>query len=377
MFTTVFTTFIVQPLFNLLVLIYNLIPGHNFGLAIIIFTVIIRLLLWPLVKKQLHQTKLMRQLQPEIKRIRQETTKNGVRDRQKESLMTMELYKERGVSVFSSIQVMLLQLPVLIGLYVGLRKILDDPHQIVTFSYPFIQHFAWMKHLASNIHLLDTSLFHIVNLTRAAISPSGVYWPAMVLVLGSAVIQYYQSKQLLPTAKDSRSLRQILKEAGSGKQADQSEVNEAVGRSTRFLLPVMVFLFTVQYPSALSLYWLVSGLVAFWQQSRVIKEDVDEMEALVDKRVKPTKKVEPVAVKTKPSKAAKPSGLAAALSAAKSVKVPRRPSGGSTVSRVIIDGEVVSGKVSATETTSPTTATIKRPVSKKSTKASKSKKRRK
>jgi YidC/Oxa1 family membrane protein insertase len=68
-----FTTLIVQPIFNLLVLIYALLPGHNFGFALIIFTVIIRLLLWPLVKKQLHQARAMRELQPEIKKIKQAT----------------------------------------------------------------------------------------------------------------------------------------------------------------------------------------------------------------------------------------------------------------------------------------------------------------
>ena len=71
-----FTTLIVQPIFNLLVLVYALLPGHNFGVALIIFTIIIRLLLWPLVKKQLHQAKAMRELQPEIKRIKKATKGN-------------------------------------------------------------------------------------------------------------------------------------------------------------------------------------------------------------------------------------------------------------------------------------------------------------
>src|SRR5580765_5618389 len=97
-----FTTLIVQPIFNLLVLIYAILPGHNFGLAIILFTILVRLLLWPLVKKQLHQAKVMRQIQPELKRIKAAT--KG--DRQKESLMMMELYKERGINPFGSIGVL-------------------------------------------------------------------------------------------------------------------------------------------------------------------------------------------------------------------------------------------------------------------------------
>src|SRR3989344_6707778 len=94
-----FTTIIVQPIFNLLVLIYALIPGHNFGLAVIIFTVLIRLAMWPLVKKQLHHARAMRELAPELKKIK--AAAGG--DRQKASKMTMELYKEREINPFASL----------------------------------------------------------------------------------------------------------------------------------------------------------------------------------------------------------------------------------------------------------------------------------
>jgi YidC/Oxa1 family membrane protein insertase len=273
-----FTTIIVQPIFNLLVLIYAILPGHNFGLAIIIFTIIVRLLLWPLVKKQLHQAKAMRKLQPELKRLKKEA--KG--DKQKESAMLMELYKERGINPFGSIGVLIIQLPILIGLYSGLRRVVDDPHALVTFAYPGLQHLPWMKELAGNIHLFDRTLFGVVDLTRSALGPKGLYWPAMIIVIASATIQFYQSKQLMPNDKDGRKLRDILKSAGSGKQADQSEVNAAVGRSTRYFIPAMIFLFTVNIASALSLYWFVGGLVAFIQQSIVLRDDETEMEAIAD-----------------------------------------------------------------------------------------------
>lgn len=270
-----FTTLIVQPIFNLLVLIYAVLPGHNFGLAIILFTILIRLLMWPLVKKQLHQVKIMRKIQPDIKRIKQQTKGN----KRQEQLLVMELYKEKGINPFGSIGVLLLQLPILIGLYSGLNKVIHDPHAIVDFAYPVLQHLPWMEHLAKNIGDFDITLFHVVDLTKSALGEHGVYWPAMIIVLGSAVVQFYSSKQLTPTTKDSRSLRTILKEAGQGKQADQSEVSEAVGRSTRYLLPAMIFLFTVNIASALALYWLVSGLVALLQQQAALREDVEELEA--------------------------------------------------------------------------------------------------
>jgi len=274
-----FTTLIVQPIFNLLVLIYAIIPGHNFGIAVIIFTIIIRLLMWPLVKKQLHQAKAMRELQPEIKRIK----KAAAGDRQKESVMLMELYKEKEINPFSSLGLVILQIPIFIALYSGLRRIVVNPHAILTFSYPVLHHLSWLQALSGNISKFDATLFGVVDLTKPAIAAGVIYWPAMIIVLGSAVVQYYQSKQLLPDSKDGRSLRKILKDAGSGNQTDQGEVNAAVGRSTRYLLPLMIFLITVRIPSALSLYWLTSGLVAYIQQARILGQDETEMETVSNK----------------------------------------------------------------------------------------------
>jgi YidC/Oxa1 family membrane protein insertase len=281
-----FTTFIIKPIFNLLALIYAILPGHNFGLSIIVFTIIVRLLLWPLVKKQLHQAKMMRKLQPEIKKVKVSAKGN----RQKESQMLMELYKEKGINPLGSIGVLIIQIPILIGLYSGIRKVVDNNHAIVTFAYKPIQHLSWMKQVAHNPHLFDSTLFGVVDLTRSALGKhgAGVYWPAMVIVLGSAIVQYFASKQLLPTDDKARKLRHILKEAGTGQSADQSEVSAAVGRSTRYLIPGMIFIFTVSLASALSLYWLVGGLVAYIQQSLVLRKDEDEMEVIAEK---PEKKI--------------------------------------------------------------------------------------
>lgn len=271
-----FQTLIVQPLFNLLVLIYAIFPGHNFGMAIILFTIVIRLLLQPLVKKQLRNAKVMRQIQPELKRIKEET--KG--DRQRESAMVMELYKERGVNPFSSIGILLVQLPILIGLYAGLSKVIADPYNIISFAYAPLQNLSWMKELAADISKFDMTLFGFIDLKKAAISDgNGVYWPAMFLVLGSAVTQYYQSKQLMPNDKDGRKLRHILRDAGNGQAADSAEVNAAIGRSTKYFIPVLIIFFTVNIASALSLYWLVSGLVAILQQGRILKDDEEEIEA--------------------------------------------------------------------------------------------------
>ena len=269
-----FNALIVNPIFNLLVFIYAIIPGHNFGLAIIIFTVLVRLLMWPLIKKQLHQAKAMRELQPELKRIK--LAAKG--DKQKESTMMMELYKEREINPFSSIGLLIVQIPIFLGLYSGLNRIVKDQGAIIDYSYSFIAKLPWIKTLAADPSRFDSTLFGIVDLTKAAVEKGGViYWPAMIIVAASAVMQYFQAKQLMPDTKDKKSLRQILGQAGEGKQADQAEVSAAVGRSTKFILPIFIFIVTVNIASALSLYWLTSGIVAFIQQSRVLGQDKTEM----------------------------------------------------------------------------------------------------
>ena len=278
-----FTALIVKPIFNLLVLIYALIPGHNFGLAIILFTILVRLLMWPLIKKQLHQAKAMRELQPELKRIK--LAAKG--DRQKESMMMMELYKEREINPFSSIGLLIVQIPIFLGLYSGLNRIVKNQGAIIDFSYSFIAKLPWIKTLAADPSKFDSTLLGVVDLTKAALDKAGViYWPAMLIVAASAIMQYYQAKQLMPDDKNKKSLRQILGQAGEGKQADQAEVSAAVGRSTKFILPIFIFIVTVNIASALSLYWLTSGIVAFIQQAKVLGQDKTEMTTATDKNKK-------------------------------------------------------------------------------------------
>lgn len=265
-------TLLVQFIFSILVLIYALIPGHNLGLAIIIFSILVRLLMWPLVKKQLHHTKALRELQPELKKIK----KAAKGDKQKEYRLTMELYKEREIRPMASIGILLVQLPIFIGLYYAIKRIVERPSDIFDFSYSFLHNLGPVKALENNVSSFDETLFGLVDLGRATIGQGGFYWPAFVLVVAAAVAQFFQSKQLMPKSDDARSLRKILKEAGAGKTADQQEVGAAVGRSMLYVIPVIFLLFGVNFPAGLPLYWLVNSLVAYWQQGVILKEDASD-----------------------------------------------------------------------------------------------------
>jgi YidC/Oxa1 family membrane protein insertase len=274
----VWHTIIERPIFNLLIIILALIPGHNLGLAIILFTILVRLAMYPLLKKQLHHAMALRKLAPEMKRIKKE----AAGDKRKESAMMMALYKEREVSPFGSFGVILLQLPVLIALYMGINKIIKDPDSLLNLSYSWLHHLPYMQQLAENINQLDTTLFGFLDLTRLPMSNGGIYWPAMILVVGSVAVQYLQSKQLMMSDKSARSMRQILKDTAAGKQVDQSEVQAATGKMTMYFFPALLFFISLSIIPALSLYWFVGGLMAWWQQARILKKDVAEMEAKVD-----------------------------------------------------------------------------------------------
>jgi YidC/Oxa1 family membrane protein insertase len=275
----IFNVIIARPIFNVLILILALIPGHDFGVAIIIFTILIRLALYPLLKKQLHHAMAMRKLQPELKRIKKE----AAGDKQKESQMMMALYKEREINPFSSIGIILVQLPILIALYSGITKIVREPNQIIDFSYSWLHNLPYMQGLMENIGNFNPNFLGFIDLTRVPIS-NGVYWPGMILVVLSVAIQYFQSKQLMMTDKNAKGLKQVFKDTAKGKQVDQSEIQAATGRFTLLFMPLILFFVSISLPAALSLYWFVGGLVAYIQQTRILKKDVEELEAEVDNK---------------------------------------------------------------------------------------------
>ncbi len=265
-----FTTFIVQPIFNVLSLIYALIPGHDFGIAIILFTIVARFALYPLLKKQLKHTKAMREMQPELKKIKEASKGN----KQQESVMMMELYKEKQIKPLSQIGLMIVQIIVFLALFSGLNRVVNNPQQIVDFSYSPIQNTSWMQEVAADPAKFDERFLGSIDLTRAAVeSGRALYIPALLLVLGSAIVQFLQIKQTLPKDKNARKLRDILKDANSGKQADSMEVNAAMGRTLVYFMPALIFVLTIGFPAALSLYWFVGGLIAYAQQSRLLNQD--------------------------------------------------------------------------------------------------------
>ena len=272
-----FDVLIVQPIFNILMAIYGLIP--DFGVSIILFTIIIRLLLWPMVKKQLHQTKAMRKMQPQLAKINAKY-KN---DRQARALAMMELYKEHNISMFGSIGVLLIQLPVLIGIYLVVQIFVSSrvhTGDLAKYAYDFIEQLPVVSNLVAHPDQLNQNFLGMVDLTQHAVSNSGVTWSLLILAVLAAVMQFLTTKQISPASDSKKRLRDIMQEAAEGKEADQSEINAIVMRKMMKFMPIFMFFVIINLPGALALYLTVSNVAAYAQNAIILKGDSDEMETI-------------------------------------------------------------------------------------------------
>lgn len=237
-----FHTLLVDPLFNLLATIYAVLPGHDFGIAIIIMTVIVRLLLWPLVNRQLHSQRAMQELAPEIAKVRAKA--KG--DKQLESRLLMELYKEKEISPFGSMVPLLIQLPIFIALFVVLKDFIK-PGQIAELAYEPVKQLPAIQAIISGKVAFEPTLLGLVDLSK----------PSVVLAVLAGLTQFYQTKQITP------------------KKGQKSAM--PLGNLT-MIFPVVTGVIALTLPSALALYWSVTSAVAILQQHLVLKRDVTEME---------------------------------------------------------------------------------------------------
>jgi membrane protein insertase, yidC/oxa1 family len=286
-----FDEFIVRPIFNLLMAIYSLIP--DFGVSIIIFTILVRLLLWPLIKKQLHQAKAMRKMQPELAKIKKQYAKNP----QMRNLAMMELYKKHNVSMFGSLGIMIIQLPILIAMYRVVQIFVSNRSDLGKYVYDFVKNLPVANNLVNNPDQFNQNFLGIIDLTQHAISKNGVIIGLLVLAGVAAYLQYLTSKQLSPQSDNTRKLRDVLAEAGDGKEADQSEVNAIMTRKMMKFMPVMMFFVIVYLPAALALYLATASAVGYLQNFIILRQDSLEMQAIANEKT--TTRKSAASVKTK------------------------------------------------------------------------------
>jgi YidC/Oxa1 family membrane protein insertase len=237
-----FDTVLVYPLFNLLLVLYAFV--RDFGVAVIILTLLVRILLWPVMNKQLHSQKAMRELAPEVAKVR----KKAKGDRQLESQMLMELYKEKEINPFASFLPLLIQLPLFLALYAVLRDIVK-PGMIHKLAYTSVSHLGPIKTIILNQHMFNPTLLGMVNMAK----------PSVVLAIIAAGAQFIQTKQLAPAKTEGDSQAQAM-------------------AIMTYAFPILTLVIGLTLPAALALYWAVTSLAAVYQQWIVLNKDVVELE---------------------------------------------------------------------------------------------------
>lgn len=273
-----FETFITQPIYNILVAIYGYLPGHDLGITIVLFTILVRLALWPLMSRQLHQSRKMREIQPELKKVKAA----AAGDKQKEAAMMMELYKERGISPFGTIGLTLVQLPILFGVFYAVRQLTQNVDKISSFTYELVRHIPFIEQIITKQAEINFTSLGFIDLHQKAYDNGAIHWPILVIAIIATVVQYFQSKQIMPQAKDKKSLRDILRSsATTGQQPAQEDMSSAMGGIMLYMMPLFTIMFALYAPGAMVVYLLTSSLMGIIQQTLIFRQSSDEMEAEV------------------------------------------------------------------------------------------------
>ena len=299
---------IVRPIVNILFVIFNLV--HDFGLAIIIFTVIVKLCMWPLTRRQLNQTKLMRKLQPELTQIK----KNCKGNKQLESLQTMDLYKRYNVKPFASILTLIIQLPIFIAIFSAIRVIatplpqdnlMNRAYDIVAYEGSGIRALeekqgVYLADLTNNdipaeektAYDFHPQLFGVIRLdVKASDVLMGKFsWSALfilVCAIMASVVQYWATKQQMPSGKSEKKkkFRDLIQEAKDGKELETSDVSGIATGQMSMMMPLMMFFIMFNLNGALAFYYFLSNVITVIQQRIVLKKVDKEIDDMTDKAV--------------------------------------------------------------------------------------------
>jgi YidC/Oxa1 family membrane protein insertase len=224
-----------QPIFNLLVLLYDYIPGQDIGVAILFLTVIVKGALWPLSAKALKSQKALQDIQPKMEALKVEYKDN------KEELgkAMMELYSKEKVNPASSCLPTLVQLPVFIAIYRSMSHGLKSDGFDALYSF------------VPNPGTIDPNfLFGLVDLSQ----------PVYVLAVLAAVAQFFQAKMM------------VSKKQPQVKGSEDESTAAIVNKQMTYMMPILTIIIGIRLPGGLMVYWLAMTLLTILQQWHTLKQ---------------------------------------------------------------------------------------------------------
>lgn len=233
-----------QPIFNFLVWLYNVLPGHDIGLAIVVLTIFIKLLLYPFSLQALKAQKALSDLQPKIDELKKKY-------KDQKDLMTkelMKLYQENKVNPFSSCLPVLIQLPFLIAVYQVFMKGLGS--QGLENLYPFV----------TNPGHINAVSMGFLDLAK----------PNLILAILAGAAQFWQSK-MMPLKRPE------IKEGG----AKDENMAALMNKQMLYFMPVVTVLIGATLPGGLTLYWFLMTLLTVGQQYLYLRKSKKRVAATV------------------------------------------------------------------------------------------------
>jgi YidC/Oxa1 family membrane protein insertase len=228
MITDIFNTILYQPLFNALILLYKYIPGHDFGIAVIVLTTLIRLVLYPLMAQSIKSQKVLNELQPKI----QEIQRQHASDKEKQGRAMMELYKQEKFNPFGGCLPILIQFPILIALYQVFWKGFA-PERLHTFLYGFV----------GDPGVINSTFLGLINLDK----------PNIIFAFAAGILQFFQSKMVMPVQQ---------KQQGG----QMSQFSGIMQKQMLYFMPLFTVFILWKLPAAIGLYWIVTTLFSIIQQ---------------------------------------------------------------------------------------------------------------
>ena len=232
----IFNALFFQPIFNLLVFFYNYLPWHDFGLAIIALTVVIKLLLYPLSQKTIKSQKALADLQPRLESLKKQHSGN------KEELAraTMNMYKDNKINPFSSCLPLLIQLPFMFAVFQVFRDFGKIDHTALVYK------FLAQPDFSSGLKFMQFIDLSRPNVYLAVLAAGAQFWQTKMMSTSQPVIQN----------KDSR----------------DENFSAIMNKQMLYMMPIMTIVIGVSLPGGLTLYWFVFSLLSALQQLIVFKQ---------------------------------------------------------------------------------------------------------
>lgn len=232
MFLSLFHTVVYDPLYNALVFLISIVPGADVGIAVILLTVFVKLLLFPLAHKVARTQVVIKRIQPQLDALKEKFKNN----KQEQTLKTLALYKENRINPFFGFLVILIQLPIILGLYWVFYK----------GGLPVI-----------NMDLLYSFVNGSVIPNMTFIGITDMAAKSLVLALLAGVTQFINMRIIMPSAP---------KKKEDGKASIKDDIARSMHVQMKYVMPIIITVVAYTISSAVALYWVTSNIFSIGQE---------------------------------------------------------------------------------------------------------------